>query len=102
MASGKDRKVSPIGRALLAWGVFLTASVLFCWGAWAFVQATTPTGVGLFRPNAQATLNLRLGGPAGTTPPQTLPPAGIARARGFVSRFSLLPLLRIHVRTPTV
>ena len=63
MASDKARKVS-LGRALLGGGVCLTVSVLFSWGAWAFVRSTSSTGVGLFWPTAQAVLNLRLGCPA--------------------------------------
>src|SRR5262245_16548857 len=61
MATNQDRKVSRSGRVLFVGGIFFTASVLFCWGAWAFVRSASSTGVGLFWPTAQAVLNLRLG-----------------------------------------
>jgi Matrixin len=63
MTSGNARTVPLGGRALLVGGMFLTASFLLCWGAWAFVRSTTSTGTGLFWPNTQAVLNLRLGCP---------------------------------------
>jgi predicted Zn-dependent protease len=51
------------GRALVILGVFLSFCVLLFPEARAFVRWTTPSGVPLFWPTAQATLNLRLGCP---------------------------------------
>jgi hypothetical protein len=64
MVNSKNRKVSLIGRALLMGGIFLTASFIIYWRAWAFVRSTASNGAGLFWPSAQAVLNLRLGCPA--------------------------------------
>jgi len=53
-----------VRRKLVVWGTVLTSLLLCSWGAWAFVRITTPTGLGLFWPNAQAVLNFQLGCPA--------------------------------------
>lgn len=64
MDSRKHRKALPMGRVLLILGVLLTPSVFFFLEAQAFVRITVPSGAGVFWPDAQATLNLRLGCPA--------------------------------------
>jgi matrixin len=63
MASSNTRRASVVKHVLLTTGMLLTTSFLLGWGAWAFFQSTTSGGAGLFWPDAQAALNLRLGCP---------------------------------------
>ena len=57
-----------MGRALVVLGVLLTLCVFFFLEALAFVRRTVPSGAAVFWPDAQATLNLRLGCPASPLP----------------------------------
>ncbi len=64
MASRKHRMVLRAGRALVTLGILFTVCVLFLPLGMAFVRLTFSNGAVAFWPNAQATLNLRLGCPS--------------------------------------
>jgi Matrixin len=87
-------------RRLVLWGTMLTSTLLSCWGAWAFVRATTPTGIGLFWPNAQAVLNLQLGCPS--TPLANFGPCWDDAAEDAAGRWnSVAARFRFFRRSPS-
>src|SRR5262249_41091286 len=99
IASSERKETHMARRRGLLWGTMLTITLLSCWGAWAFVRATTPTGLGLFWSNAQAVLNLQLGCPS--TPLANFGPCWDDAAEDAAGRWNSVAVgVRFFCRSP--
>src|SRR5262245_18847818 len=100
MAHTKHEGQGRLRRASLLWGLALFFCLVCATGTWAFVR-TTINGVAVFWPDAQATLNLRLGCPA--TPLANWGPCWDDAAEDALGRWNAVAArFRLVKRTPSL